>query len=43
MVAHYEHIHRDVLPALRDKGVTEEQIAAMLVDNPCRYFTPGEG
>jgi phosphotriesterase-related protein len=40
---HYEHIHRDVLPALRAKGVTEEQVAAMLVDNPRRYFTPREG
>jgi phosphotriesterase-related protein len=40
---HYEHIHHDVLPALRAKGVTEEQVAAMLVDNPRRYFTPREG
>ena len=23
---HYEHIHRDVLPALREQGVTDEQI-----------------
>ena len=35
---HYEHIHRDVLPALREKGVTDEQIRTMLVDNPRRYF-----
>ena len=34
----YEHVHRDVLPALRERGVTEEQIATMLVDNPRRYF-----
>lgn len=40
---HYEHISRDVLPALREQGVTEEQITAMLVDNPRRYFTPAEG
>jgi len=40
---HFEHIHRDVLPALGDKGVTEEHITAMLVDNPRRYFTPREG
>lgn len=35
---HYEHIHEDVLPALRKKGVTDKQIETMLVDNPCRYF-----
>ena len=31
---HYLHIHNDVLPALRRRGVTEEQITAMLVGNP---------
>jgi phosphotriesterase-related protein len=36
---HYEHIHHDVLPALREQGVTDEQIATMLVENPRRYFT----
>ena len=36
---HYRHIHEAVLPALREQGVTEEQIAAMLVDNPRRYFS----
>ncbi len=35
---HYLHIHNDVLPALRARGVTEEQITAMLVDNPRRIF-----
>lgn len=35
---HYEHIHRDVLPALRERGVAETEIEAMLVDNPRRYF-----
>lgn len=35
----YQHISRDVLPALREAGVTEEQITTMLVDNPRRYFT----
>jgi phosphotriesterase-related protein len=35
---HYQHIHRDVLPALRAKGVTDEQIRMMLVDNPRRCF-----
>lgn len=36
---HYEHISRDVLPALRSQGVTNEQITTMMVDNPRRYFT----
>ena len=35
---HYLHIHNDVLPALRARGVTEEQITTMLVDNPHRVF-----
>jgi phosphotriesterase-related protein len=35
---HYRHIHEDVLPALREHGVTDEQINRMLVDNPRRYF-----
>lgn len=39
---HYLHIHRDVLPALRAQGVTDEQITTMLVDNPHRYFEPAK-
>ncbi len=35
---HYLHIEQDVLPALRERGVTDEQITTMLVDNPRRYF-----
>ncbi|WP_217651280.1 phosphotriesterase family protein [Geodermatophilus nigrescens] len=35
---HYTHIHEDVLPYLREHGVTEEQITTMLVDVPRRYF-----
>jgi phosphotriesterase-related protein len=35
---HYEHISNDVLPALRERGVTEAQLTTMLVDNPRRYF-----
>jgi phosphotriesterase-related protein len=35
---HYEHIPRDVLPALREAGVGEDQITTMMVDNPRRYF-----
>lgn len=38
---HYTHISDDVLPALRERGVSEEQITTMLVDNPRRYFEPG--
>ena len=34
----YRHIHDDVLPYLRDHGVTEDQIDTMLVANPRRYF-----
>lgn len=36
---HYLHISRDVLPALRDRGVDEGQLRTMLVDNPRRYFS----
>jgi phosphotriesterase-related protein len=35
----FTHIHDDVLPALRERGVSDQQIATMLVDNPRRYFT----
>jgi phosphotriesterase-related protein len=38
---HYTHIHDDVLPALRDRGVSDEQITTMLVENPRRYFAAG--
>jgi phosphotriesterase-related protein len=36
----YQHIPEDVLPALREAGVSDEQIRTMMVDNPRRYFTP---
>ncbi|HZM79759.1 MAG TPA: hypothetical protein VFC19_28855, partial [Candidatus Limnocylindrales bacterium] len=36
---HYQFISDDVLPALREAGVTEAQVEQMLVDNPRRYFT----
>lgn len=32
------HILKDVVPALKDRGVTDEQIHTMLVKNPCRIF-----
>lgn len=34
----YRHISEDVLPALRERGVTDAQITSMLVDVPRRYF-----
>jgi phosphotriesterase-related protein len=34
----YLHIHKDVLPALRKRGVTDEQIKTMMVDNPRAIF-----
>jgi phosphotriesterase-related protein len=34
----YTHIHDDVLPYVREHGVTDEQIETMLVTNPRRYF-----
>lgn len=36
---HYEHISDDVLPALREAGVTEVQLDQMLVATPARYFS----
>lgn len=36
---HFRHITDDVLPALREAGVTEDQLTTMLVDNPRRYFS----
>jgi phosphotriesterase-related protein len=35
---HYLHISDDVIPALKQRGVTDEQITTMLVDNPRRIF-----
>ena len=34
----YLHIEQDVLPYVRERGVSEEQITIMLVDVPRRYF-----
>ncbi len=34
----YTHISKDVLPALLERGVTEDQITTMLVENPRVYF-----
>jgi phosphotriesterase-related protein len=35
---HYLHIHNDVIPALKKKGVTDEQLDIMLVQNPRAIF-----
>src|SRR5215470_6234885 len=35
---HYLHIHNDVIPALKQKGVTDQQLHTMLVDNPRKIF-----
>ncbi|HKQ03991.1 MAG TPA: phosphotriesterase-related protein [Blastocatellia bacterium] len=35
---HYLHIHNDVIPALKARGVTDEQLHQMLVENPRRIF-----
>jgi phosphotriesterase-related protein len=34
----YLHIHKDVIPALKTRGVAEAQIHTMLIDNPKRIF-----
>jgi phosphotriesterase-related protein len=34
----YLHIHDDVLPYVRERGVTDSQIETMLVETPRRYF-----
>lgn len=39
----FTHLHDEVLPALRGRGVTEEQIHRMLVTNPRDVLTPGTG
>jgi phosphotriesterase-related protein len=35
---HFLHIHNDVIPALKARGVTDLQINTMLVDNPRKIF-----
>src|SRR5215475_8670857 len=35
---HFLHIHHDVIPALKERGVTDQQIKAMMVDNPKKIF-----
>jgi len=38
----YTHIHYNVLPKLRERGVTEEQIDEMLVTNARRFLAPDD-
>lgn len=40
---HYLHITEDVIPALRQRGVTDEQITQMIVDNPRAVFEQPRG
>ena len=40
---HYLHIHNDVIPALKARGVTDEQLTTMLVDNPRTIFATQGG
>jgi len=35
---HYLHIHNDVIPALKQKGVSQEQLDTMLVENTRKIF-----
>ncbi|MEO6724676.1 MAG: phosphotriesterase-related protein [Blastocatellia bacterium] len=35
---HYLHIHNDVIPALKSRGVTDDQLHTMLVENPRKIF-----
>jgi phosphotriesterase-related protein len=35
----FDHVFDDVLPALRERGVTDDQIDTMLIANPRRYFS----
>ncbi len=37
---HYRHIHADVLPALRQRGVSDDQIEQMLIGTPRRILVP---
>ena len=39
----YSYIHEGVLPGLRDRGVTDDQIEQMLVRNPRDFFSQADG
>ena len=38
----YTYIHNGVLPGLRDRGVTEEQIEQMLITQPAGVLRAGD-
>jgi phosphotriesterase-related protein len=40
---HYLHITKDVIPALKERGVTDEQIDQMLIENPKKVFDQPRG
>jgi phosphotriesterase-related protein len=40
---HYLHISDDVIPALKERGVTDAQIRTMLVENPRKIFERQRG
>jgi phosphotriesterase-related protein len=40
---HYLHIGDEVLPYIRDRGVTDDEIATMLIENPRRFFDDRPG
>jgi phosphotriesterase-related protein len=35
----YHHIMEDVIPYIKDKGVSDKQISTMMIENPKRIFT----
>lgn len=35
---HYQHIHKDVIPALKQRGVTDAMINTMMIENPKNIF-----
>lgn len=39
----YTHLHDEVLPALRERGVSQSDIDMMLVDNPRKVLSPATG
>ena len=34
----YGHVFKDIIPALKEAGVTDDKINTMMVDNPRRLF-----
>jgi phosphotriesterase-related protein len=38
---HFLRVHKEVIPALKVRGVADEQLTAMLVDNPRTILSGG--